>query len=257
MTSPATSSLPDSDLHKAPPSRAHAPVASSRRTRWKRRLAWTVGVVVALVLFHSVLFRFAATALIVDEPSTAGAALLLLDADRQFDVAAERASRESSTVILCQFRPGRLERLGILPSSEILAQNELRKRDVSLQQIELLFDQPIARFEVPSRLCHWLREHPDREVDVLCSRFSTRTWNLLVNRAADGDLRSRIHLIALPHRNYDETNWWHSKAGILAVVNGYIRFAFHWWHSDGEPTDRNERTDAEFASAAFSEGNSP
>jgi hypothetical protein len=39
------------------------------------------------------------------------------------------------------------------------------------------------------------------------------------------NLAGKVHWHAVPDRLYDETNWWQSKAGVRACVDGYIGLA--------------------------------
>ena len=47
-----------------------------------------------------------------------------------------------------------------------------------------------------------------------------------------GGLSARVHWRALPDRRYDETNWYHSKAGVLAVYDSYLSLAHVWVYGD-------------------------
>ena len=87
---------------------------------------------------------------------------------------------------------------------------------------------------------------------MLCDRFTSRTWKVALRRAVEPSLAGRISIVPLADRQFDETNWWHSKLGTVGFLDGYIRLGFHYWRAEKE-ADREERTTAEFR-AAFAGG---
>jgi hypothetical protein len=138
--------------------------------------------------------------------------------------------------------------MGILPPGDQVARRELLERGVSEEHLVLLSGESASRTRTAAALSAWLNEHPDQSVNVLCDRFTSRTWKIVLRRAAPLGLAERICVVPLPDRQYDETNWWRSKPGTMAVLNNYIRLGFHWWRS-GDEADIVERTGADFRAA--------
>lgn len=232
----------------------HLPVAKEpdsphHSTNWKRRGAIFAIAVVICGLGHAYILTAIASVLIVDEEHAAAYALLILDGDRRVEVASQRVSDGAENVLLFRRHPGRLERMGILPAPDNLTRRELLKRRIPEQAIRLLCEEPIDNSLIPNQLCDWLQKNPGRDIDVLCDRFSSRNCNRFFGRSVDSKFRQRLHIIALPQRNYDETNWWRSKQGALAVLNGYLSLAFQSCHVQGNRPVWKERTQAEFDSA--------
>ncbi len=64
----------------------------------------------------------------------------------------------------------------------------------------------------------------------------------------DPGLKARIHVIPFRDGEFDETNWWHSKGGTLALIDGYFILGFHLFGGSDEP-EPVERTDADFRRA--------
>jgi hypothetical protein len=197
---------------------------------------------------HGSILRSVAQFLVVDEPCTPAQALLMVGGDSRFDAAANLHADGAKTILLVHQRPGRLERMGIVQSAEQSTRRELLARGIPEDDLLFLSDEPVENERVGKLLCDWLRQQPHRQVNVLCDRFSTRKWRLLLRRSADLDLVSRIHLVALPHRGFNEANWWHSKPGARAILNGYLRLGFTYWH-DGPQAEGKECTPADFESA--------
>jgi hypothetical protein len=220
-----------------------------RRWRLWRVLACLVVVTTAVVCFHGRILRGVAELLVVEEPREAAQAVLMIGGESRFDEAAKLHDAGAKVVLLLRARPGRLERLGILRSADEMTRRELLSRGIPAADMSYLSDEPVANSQLGAVLCHWLQMHPQEQIDILCDRFSTRKWHVLLRRSADADLMSRIRLVALPHRQFDQTNWWHSKAGSRAILNGYLRLGFTCWHRGPSP-DGRECTLADFESVA-------
>ena len=105
-----------------------------------------------------------------------------------------------------------------------------------------------TRSRIAAALAAWLAEHRDQKVKVLCNRFTSRTWKIVLERTVEPALAGQISIVPLPNRRYDETDWWRSKKGTVAVVNNYIILGFHWWRS-GDEADIKERTATDFRAA--------
>ncbi|MBI3862555.1 MAG: hypothetical protein HY290_11745 [Planctomycetia bacterium] len=222
--------------------------ATPRKARWRRRVLLMAGIAMATVAFHAPLMRAVAGLLIVDESGSQSPAILMLNGDRCFDVAAQRVSDDEARLMLVRGNPGRLVKMGIVPPADEMARRELHKRHVPDKAVSLLSTSPVGGLELPGELVKWLLQHPETEVDVLCDRLSSRRLDVLIRRSANHDLRRKIHIVALPNRNYDETNWWRSKPGAMAVLNGLLRLGFQY-STAGQAPPWVERTDSDLEAA--------
>ena len=217
-------------------------------SRWRRRLTIAAILLLTAWVFHSPILRGLAGGLIVEDSRAIAPAVLLLDGDRQYDSAAQLYREGATTILVYRSRPDRLVRMGIMPPGDETAQRELRKRGVSNQDLVILAGESASRSRIAAALGAWLNEHPDQTVNVLCDRFTSRTWKMLLRRAADPAHAKNICIVPLANRRFDETNWWRSKPGTLALLNNYISLGFHWWRS-GPEVDEVERTAADFRAA--------
>lgn len=206
-------------------------------------------VAFAAACFHGRILRSVAEFLVVEEPRSAAQGVLMLGGESRFDEAAKLHENGAPVILLLRSRPGRLERMGIVRSAEQSTRRALLTRGIPEDDLLLLSDEPVDNTRVGALLCDWLRNQPQRQINVLCDRFSTRKWHLLLRRSADSNLVSRIRMIALPHHSFDESNWWHSKPGARAILNGYLRLGFTFWQAGPQPAGK-ECTQADFESAA-------
>lgn len=189
--------------------------------------------------------------LIVDGPGSPGNVVVVIDeGDRRFDYVADRYWNDTDVVLLYRRRATRLERLGITPMTDETARRELLQRGFSDDRLQSLPESPVGKSKLVTALSLWLAEHPDRSVHLLCDRFNSRTWDLLVRRAEKSRLKERIAIVPLANRHFDETNWWRSKRGTRAFLNAYLTLGFHFFRRGTEP-EWEERDSVDLRRAAL------
>jgi len=213
---------------------------------WSWRLAMLSGLLFGAWLFRVQLLTYLAGVLIHDGNHATPTAVLIYDGDRCFVVAAKLVSSGTNDVILPSGRRNRLVRMGVLLPSEEIGRRELLKQNVPEGNIySIAVHGKMDCSTVATALCDWAEDHPGRTIGVLCDRFSSRKWRTILNRAPNLSAVKRIHVIPVPDRHFNETNWWQSKEGTMAFVNGILRLTFCYLHPDGEPVWQ-ERTQADF-----------
>jgi hypothetical protein len=204
-----------------PPSRPAA-----RLRKWAIRLAVAVVLLAALYACRQPLLRGVGGCLVVDEPAQPGDVVLLLDADGGYKEAAQAyGAGATPRVLLLETPPGRLQRLSILET-----EGE-RQRKALLR--EAVRDDAVTSVACPGRgdwnrargLREWLMQNPNASVVVLSDRMNSRRLRRIFRTILGADLAGRVRWRAVPHRWYDETNWWTNKAGLSACVNGYLGLA--------------------------------
>lgn len=215
-------------------------LAPSRRYwRW----AAIVGIALGIFLCRGWLLWAVALPLIVADEAQAGEYLCVLEGDRTFVRAGELyRSGAFPQVLVVRRRAERLERMEILLPSEMLARRELEAFGVSGERIETLAGEMRIDWDVARGLQTWLAAHPAARVRVLTDRFEAgrQRYIFACVLGADAD---RVGFLGLPHRWYDETNWWHGKRGWLALFGSYVRLAYARLH--GEDTDEWREWDLE------------
>ena len=73
----------------------------------------------------------------------------------------------------------------------------------------------------------WLTERPDVRVTAVCGRFQSARWRRLLRAVLPVEQAARVRLRGPAHTDpdYDETNWWASKAGELDALNSSLGYA--------------------------------
>jgi hypothetical protein len=204
-----------------------------RIRKWRRRLVVVVLVLAAAYWFRAPLLRTAAWPLVVDEAAHAGDYVFVLDGDRCFSKAAERVRDGLAPgVLVARYRRNRLQQAGILEPYETIVCRELRENGAAQETITLLPGEARNDWDRVRALRRWLDEHPNESVTVFSNELGTRRRRLVLDQTLGADA-ARVRLTALPHRNYDRTNWWRRKEGVLDLFFGYVLLAHSWWNGEG------------------------
>ncbi len=202
------------------------PPPTSRRKKWALRLLVAAAVAVTLYLARAPLLRAVGGWLVVDDAPQAGDVVLLLDADRGFDRAADRyRAGLAPGVLVLETPPGRLQRLGVVPSRGETARRALAERDVPVMAVTVVECPGWGDWNRARALRTWLTDNPAARVAVLGDRLNSRRTRGIFRGILGDDLAGRVHWCALPDRRYDETNWWQNKTGLRACCNGYLGLA--------------------------------
>jgi uncharacterized SAM-binding protein YcdF (DUF218 family) len=200
------------------------------------------GVLACAYLCRGPLLRGLGCLLIVDEPQAAMTCLVLLGGDSRHDRAAELYHEgRAGQVLLIQRHLRRLEAFGIVPCADELDRRALRARGVPGSALTLVSGQAGDDWQTIRALRPWLQAHPGAHLHLVCERFGSRRLQVLSQRLLGPDA-ARVHLLALPSRDHDETNWWQHKEGLLDFLQQAMKLTYTWaagertapWH-DWDP----------------------
>jgi len=231
------------------------PLASPQAALKPRRpwLRWLLILVLLLFLARRPILQAAGSFLVVDESESPADYVLILDADRGYEHAANLYHAGSFTgVVLIETCPNRLERTNILPTLTVLFRQQLRARRVPDQAVTVLPGEARNDWETARLLGDWLRQHPGERVTALCHRFNSRRTRYIFDTVLGAESAPRVSLRAIPQRGFDETSWWQSKAGLLdffdhSVGLGYVLLAgedpeWREWDADAYERETKDRT---------------
>jgi hypothetical protein len=217
-------------MSDGPPANAPPPTPTGKRKWWKWPLRF---VILALGIFffrQTILIGFAGL-LVVDEPVQAADYLLVLDGDRSEEKAAELYHQGLiSQVVIFEFAPRRLERMGIIPTHGPFVVSELAKRQVPQSAIIVVPAQAKSRWDLTRSLDDWLASKPKgTRVLICCDRLDSRRLASVLDQVLRVEHRENVRILALTHRYFDETNWWQRKEGVISVFHrtfrlGYVTF---------------------------------
>ncbi len=202
--------------------------ATGRWRRALRRCAVVLAVLACLYLFRAPLLRSAASALVVDQPREATTALLLLDADRGPERAAESyRDGRAGHVLLIEGWPGRVEQLGVLPPHADVLRRNLGDEGVPEEAITVLNGRAKNDWDRARLLREWLAGHPGATVTVLCDRFGSRRLSRVFGATLGGEV-TRLRWWAQAERRFDESDWWRHKEGFLRAYSAGVGLGYVW-----------------------------
>jgi hypothetical protein len=211
-----------------------APPKGARPGRFRRVARRSLSVLLLLAglyLCRAPLLRALASGLVVDQACTSADRVLLLGGDRCHDEAAALwEAGEVQGILLVGRRPGRLVRLGILSSRVDLDRRELRARGVPGRALAVLGESVRDDWDMARALRGWLAGHPDPPASVvlLCDQLGSRRVRLILDRTLGKALAGRVRVRALPGRDFDDTNWWQSKAGLAHLFDCCVGLGYTW-----------------------------
>jgi hypothetical protein len=206
-------------------------------------LAMLAAAIVSVGALHRQILRATAGALIVDQQAAEFDWLCLMplgglhvEGDDACPIAA-RLCREmpSRRVLLVEPPAMRIVQVNAVPSFRVNMEKDFQRYDIPWSAVEML---PIAseRDQVKvEALGAWLERHPQSRVQLLCDRFRSRCWRMLLDKQLTPDQAGRVSLRALPQQEYDETNWWRKRSGIRDLMLESLAILYTWspW-KDGE-----------------------
>jgi hypothetical protein len=191
-------------------------------------------VLAALWGAHGPLLRAAARTLVVDRPLPRTDYLWLADGSQRdhvfANVVATRYRQDSSQrILVIEPRPPRLVRENVLPSFIALAQRELGRRGVPAAAI-VTVPARVANFHEEALLVAvWLQTHPRARLQMLCDRFGSGRYDLILRSVLGPGELARVGVMALPRRGqFDEGNWWHNRSGVQYFLDCCLRRFFLW-----------------------------
>lgn len=181
-----------------------------------------------MVCWRGPLLRALAAGLIVDE-GTAGATHLLAAEGGEgafFDLAAQlRTDDAIQGILVIASRPGRLEQLGILPTTTEVVYPQLAARGVDEERIQVVPCAAANLWDAARCLGHWLDAHPGTRVAVAARLLRSRRTRWVLDAALGPDA-ARVTVVSLPELRYNEGSWWRCKEGVVDLYNEYLRLGY-------------------------------
>lgn len=195
--------------------------------RWLKKLWVIVLLLLLTIMFHHKRIMWAlALPLIVNGQPKLEKYLLAVDGDRLFDrVTQYYNSADNIYILVVEWQPSRLQRMGILPTSDTLIHREFSTRGLPDNRITFLKCKKITDWEMARQLRDWLFDHSDAHVCLMCDQFGSRRKLFILRSVLGADIK-RVTIHPLLHRWYDETNWWQSKRGWLGLFQSYLQLVY-------------------------------
>lgn len=198
--------------------------ARSRLRRWGRRGVLLLVGVALLLLFHAPLLRGLARACIYED-SDGPVDRVVLAGGTVDDCLELRPGKQHQRFLLVPYRPSRVVRLKLAPSSMELFEQELHARGIASEAIASLPGEVRNERAFAVLLRDWLAAHPDETVLLRCHRFQSRRMHWHLGDVLTPAERQRVRLRPGRGTSYDESTWWRSRDGILVTCQECMRLA--------------------------------
>ena len=217
-----------------------------KRRRWKvmQRLVVASALVACACFWHKAVLEGTASLLVVHQQQPGFDHILVLGGDRCHDAAARLQHEDPSRrIVLIEEYPNRLVRIGILPSFTMSSRQELAKRGVPAEVVEVIGGEVGNKWAAARLLQRWMNERPGARLLVLCDRFKSRYHRYVLDATLDSQVAARVSVRGLPNRRYNETNWWKSRHGVKSFGFAYLRLAYVWWQGENPSVYREWNPD--------------
>ncbi|HEX3870553.1 MAG TPA: hypothetical protein VHV77_08965 [Pirellulales bacterium] len=199
----------------------------------RRRIAVLLTVVafvlIACIAAGPTVLRGSAHWLTIDEDAPGATVVILIGGDAQFERTADLWRRSAiKRVILFQAYPSRVRRMGIVLTGEERARRRLLALGVPEDAIEVEPCGWLTYSQFLRCLSQWLEQHPSDDAIVLCEALRSQTLSLERSRVAPPSEAARIHLVGLPDREFDPSDWWCHRNQVKMVFNGCVELLITW-----------------------------
>ena len=196
-----------------------------------------LAVAAVAYILRALLLEALTMGLIVPDPTLPRDYILIVNGDHCFDKAVTLyQQRKVDGFLLITFAPGKLVRLGYVPSQFEIARMEFAKRQIPNEAVVVIDAQADSHWEAARHLRGWLRTNPGTTVVGTCSRFASREYSQVYSAVLGSEAADRMAWLPLKDQHYDESNWWHSKAGVLDVFNSYLSVLYVWLNGEQDST---------------------
>jgi hypothetical protein len=210
----------------SPQSDQTARLPSARCRKWVRRLVVVTCVGLLLFAFRAAILQHAASVFVVDEEAPDPTHVLIHGGDRSRQTGVQLwQSQHDRILLLPTWRPPRTQRLGMVRTSAERLRRFFADQGVPSDKVEMIPGEARNDWEAADALALWLQQHPHARLAILCDRFNTRRLSGIFTSVLGPD-RDRVGLVALPNADYDESNWWRSKVGLLEVLHASLHLGY-------------------------------
>ncbi len=113
-----------------------------------------------------------------------------------------------------------------MPSSKVRMEELLERYHISKQALIVLPCSEETHKRVLTTLATWLLEHPDARVILVCPRFDSARRRTMLQKYIPPQVLTRLRLRTVHDADYDETNWWKYKTGLMDTLNNFLSYAY-------------------------------
>ncbi|GAB4132081.1 hypothetical protein [Thermopirellula anaerolimosa] len=142
------------------------------------------------------------------------------------NVLAELQHRHSADIVVTVGRRSRVVEIGALPPMDELIRQAAARRGIPADRVVGAPYRVGQLWGAAEWIRDYLKENPQARVLYLCEVFAGAATEHVFDCAFDDDCRGRVAVLEIPDRRFDARQWWRTRAGVKALMNGYL-FGMH------------------------------
>jgi len=139
---------------------------------------------------------------------------------------ADLQHRYSAEIVVTVGRRSRVVEIGALPPMDELIRRAASRRGIPADRVVGVPYQGAQLWSAADWIQGYLKQHPQARVLFLCETFAGASVEHVFDSAFDADCRGRVAVLGVPDRRFDARQWWRTRAGVKALMNGYL-FGVH------------------------------
>lgn len=192
-----------------------------------------IGIAVLLIYaFRSQLLTGLAKVLIVNDRLQPADIIFVLAGDidsRPFYASKLFNQGLASHIMIAREEDSPAVEIGLFPNATDVAVRVMKERGVPSGNITVLAVDggATSTHEEALLLRHYVEDHAIGRVILVTSAFHTRRAKWKFERELS-NLPVIVEVAAAPHRHFDETNWWKTERGFIAMVNEYLKLCYYF-----------------------------
>ena len=129
-------------------------------------------------------------------------------------------------ILIAQSEIQRIAQLGLVPADGEVTARFLRELDVPSNAIEPFGTNLTSTYEEALAVREWLARSPARCILIPTDAFHSRRVSWIFGKILRGS-GVDVRVIAIAPAAYSSSDWWHREAGLIAVQNEYLKFAYY------------------------------
>lgn len=134
--------------------------------------------------------------------------------------------QHAAEIVVTVGRRSRVVEIGALPPMDEIVRRAAARRGIPSDRIVGVPYRGGQLWGAAEWMQSYLTQHPAARVLFLCETFAGAAAERVLDSTLDAGCRGRVAVLGVPDRRFDAKEWWRTRAGVKALMNGYL-FGVH------------------------------